>query len=407
MTTEAAPRRAVVVGASLAGLRAAETLRARGFAGELTVVGAERHPPYNRPPLSKQLLAGTMDLDRCTFKQKPDLGATWRLGVAATGLDLARREVALADGARLPFDRLVIATGAAPRPWPGGPVPDLDGIFALRELDHALALHAAAAAARRAVILGAGFIGCEVAATLRGLGVEVTLVDIAPHPLAPLGPELGALVAALHAEHGVDVRMSTRVAGFEGEGGRIAGVRLAGGERLPADLLLIAVGAKPNVEWLAGSGLRVGRGLVCDRFCLVEGAEGVAGAGDVTEFPHPLADGELVHIEHWSNAAEQGVAAAANLLAAPEERTPYEPVPSFWSDQYDVKVQSVGFPEAGELRVVEGSLEERRFVAAAARRGRLTGAVAFNSARRIPWYRRQVAGRAAMDDVLAELAAAA
>jgi len=386
--------RVVVVGASLAGLRAGETLRREGFAGELTMVGAEPHPPYNRPPLSKQLLRGTFDADRCVFKQ--ELEATWVLGRRATGLDLERREV-LVDQEALAFDGLIVATGASPRPWPTA-LPELEGFHTLRELDDALALRATVADGNPVVVLGAGFIGCEVAATLRELGVEVTLVDLASHPMAPLGPELGQLCAEIHREHGVRLHLGVGVEAFAGSG-RVEAVLLRDGTRVPAAAVLIAIGVTPNTGWLRGSGLTLEPGLVCDATCEAIGARDVFAAGDVARWPHPLAGGQLVRVEHWSNAAEQGSAAAANLLRPREARQPYAAVPSFWSDQYDVKIQSVGFPELGDrLTVVEGAVAERKFVAAYARAGETVGAVAFNMPRQLLAYRRALAERQGAGD---------
>lgn len=394
--------RVVVVGASLAGLRAAEALRRRGYERQLSIVGDEPYRPYNRPPLSKELLAGKVD-DTSFRIDEEALAATWHLGTAAAALDLDRRRVVLADGEAIPFDGLIIATGAAAKPWPVFPLPDLHGIFSLRRLDEALALREALASTGRAVILGAGFIGCEVAATARQAGWEVTLVDIAEHPMGPLGPDVGAACAALHREHGVDLRVRTVVASIDGDAaGSVASVSLEDGTRLPADIVLVATGARPNTEWLEGSGLTLDPGVVCDEFCAAVGATGVYAAGDVAQWPHPLVDGELVRVEHWSNAAEMGMAAAANLLGA---REPYAPVPSFWSDQYDVKVQSVGFPHRGtSSEIVEGSTDEGRFVMAFEREGHLAGAIIWNMPRRMPHYRRWCANKAPVQQLRTEVA---
>jgi NADPH-dependent 2,4-dienoyl-CoA reductase/sulfur reductase-like enzyme len=306
----------------------------------------------------------------------------------------------------------VIATGASARAW-HEPIHELEGVFSLRELDHAVGLKEALDARPRVVVLGAGFIGCEVAAVLRGRGLDVTLVDLFDVPMQrAIGRELGAVCAGLHREHGVELRMGARVDRIEGAGGRVTGVHLAGAtrsssstgtsEHLPADVVLVATGSHPNVEWLAGSGLRVERGVVCDAVSQAVGAPDVFAAGDVAEFPHPLADGELVRIEHWSNAGEQGTAAGLNLLRAPDDRVPYAPMPSFWSDQYDVKVQSVGFPDrADAVHVVEGSVDERRFVAACARDGVVVGAIGFGMPRRMLAMRKVVAARTPLAELLA------
>jgi NADPH-dependent 2,4-dienoyl-CoA reductase/sulfur reductase-like enzyme len=380
-----AHRRIVVVGASLAGLRAAEALRGAGFDGELTVVGEELEVPYDRPPLSKQLLAGDVEPAECRLAQDPALEATWRLGRRATGLDTAAREVSLDDGDRVPYDGLVIATGSAARPWPGA-----GGVHVLRTLEHALALRAACRQARSVAIVGAGFIGCEVAATLRASGRTVTLIDVAPRPMMPLGALAGEVCARLHAERGVRLFMGRPVAGV----GRDR-VLLEDGERVDADVVIAALGAVPNTGWLGGSGLRLADGVVTDAYCFADGTteRRIVAAGDVAVFPHPLAGDAPVPIRHWSNAVEQGSAAAANLLAAGDgDLVRFAPVPSFWSDQYDVKIQSVGFPHLADGDPeVDGALEAYRFVAAAERGARLVGAVGFNRAGKMAGYRRRLA----------------
>jgi len=389
----------VVVGASLAGLRAAEAVREQGHDGALVVVGEETHPPYTRPPLSKQLLAGAMEREKVDLRWR-EVDARWRLGVRADGLDPHRRRVVLAGGEQLPYDGLVVATGCRPRQWPrAGELPP--GVFTLRHVEDALALREALRRGGRLVVVGAGFIGCEVAATARSLGVEVVLCDIARTPMASLGPELGAACAALQLDHGVELVLGRAIDGFEGVG-RLERVRMADGSHFDADVALVALGAIPNIEWLQHSGLDVSQGLGCDATCTAVGSPDIVGAGDVATWPHPLADGELVRVEHWSNAAEQGLLAGANLVRPVDERVVYDSVPSFWSDQYDVKVQSVGFPGRAErVRMLEGSIAERRFVAAGERDGRLVAAVGFNAARRMPWYRRQIAQRASLEDVVA------
>jgi NADPH-dependent 2,4-dienoyl-CoA reductase/sulfur reductase-like enzyme len=393
-------RRILIVGASLAGLRTAEALRSHGFEGELTLVGDELHQPYNRPALSKQLLAGTIDEAGCAFRHEVE--ADWRLGTRATALDLPRRRVTLAGGEELPFDGLVIATGSSARPAPPA-LRGLNGYLTLRGLEDARALQNAAASAERAVVVGAGFIGCEVASSLRARGVDVSLVDIAPTPMSQLGEEIGRVCADLHRDHGVHLYLNAGVSGFSGQphDGRL---ELADGRMLETDLLLVATGAAPNVGWLEGSGLHLSPGIVCDATLAARDTENVFAAGDVVAWPHPLAGHELVRVEHWTNAAEQGRHAAANLLAPPAERLPYASVPSFWSDQYDVKIQAVGFLDRAErMRIVESSEEERRFVAIGEREGRLVSAIAFSSPQRIPWYRRQIASGRQAEELLAEV----
>jgi 3-phenylpropionate/trans-cinnamate dioxygenase ferredoxin reductase component len=310
-------RRLVIVGASLAGLRAAQAARKAGFDGGLVLVGEERHLPYTRPPLSKELLAGEHTVDHVQLPCD-ELGIEWRLGVPAARLDRGRRRVVLSDGDEVVYDRLILATGSRPRRWPG-PGAELDGVHVLRDLDDALALRKAFDDRPRVAIVGAGFIGCEVAQTARKEGLEVTLIDIAATPMLPLGPELGAWCAELHRDHGVDLRLGTGVVGLIGDG-HVDAVELADGDRVSADIVLVGLGAVPNTEWLADSGLRLDPGLRCDATLTAVGDPDVLGAGDIVAWPHPLADGEAIRIEHWTVAAEQGQLAGRNALIEPGER---------------------------------------------------------------------------------------
>jgi NADPH-dependent 2,4-dienoyl-CoA reductase/sulfur reductase-like enzyme len=394
--------RLVIVGASLAGLRAAQAARKAGFDGELVMVGAERHPPYTRPPLSKELLAGEHTVDRVHLPCD-ELGAEWRLGAPAARLDRARRTVVLSDGDEVTYDRLILATGSRPRRWPGAGA-DLDGVHVLRDLDDALALRAAFDQRPRVVIVGAGFIGCEVALTARKENLEVTLIDVAPTPMLPLGPELGGWCAELHRDHGVDVRLGTGVAGLIGDG-RVEAVELAGGERVPADIVVVGLGALPNTEWLAGSGLTVDPGLQCDGTLTAIGDPDILGAGDIVAWPHPLAEGEAIRIEHWTVAAEQGQLAGRNVLVAPEERKPYVAPPYFWSDQYDKKIQSLGLPgRADAIELLEATPDRSRLVYGGERDGRLVGIIAINAARRLGSYRMTLEDPPGLDELRTRLA---
>ncbi|MEU1806827.1 FAD-dependent oxidoreductase [Streptomyces sp. NPDC019937] len=390
-------RRVVVVGASAAGLAAAETLRRTGYDGTVTLVGDEPHAPYDRPPLSKQILGGEWDAGRLPLRGRDELdalGLDLRLGVAATGLDPAGRTVALADGAEVPYDGLVVATGVRPRRLPGD-----GGAHVLRTLDDALGLRDRLTAGTRLVVVGAGFLGAEAAAVARGLGAEVTLLEPAPVPLAPaVGEEVGRVLSRAHLDHGVDLRTGVTVTEVTGDG-----VRLADGGRVAADEVLVAVGSVPNTEWLEGSGLAVGNGLECDEFSAA--APGVYGAGDVACWHNPLF-GTAMRIEHRTNATEQGVAAARNLLApGPEARRPYQPVPYFWSDQYGMRIQAYGHLRGHEeVAVVEGSLEEGAegaFLAAYRRGDRLTGVLAVGMSPRVlrEWRRSIAAGARWADTV--------
>jgi NADPH-dependent 2,4-dienoyl-CoA reductase/sulfur reductase-like enzyme len=392
-------RTVVVAGASLAGLRAAETLRREGFDGRIVALSAERHLPYDRPPLSKELLAGEREPDDVVLRHQgvDDLDVDWRLGARATGLDLASREVALDDGTRVAFDGLVVATGARPRELPGQP--RLPGVFTLRTLDDALALRTALEGGPRVVVIGAGFIGAEVAATCRGRGLDVTVLEALPQPMVRgLGPELGAVIAAVHRDHGVDLRCGVQVAGIEG-GGRVERVRLGDGSAVPADVVVVGVGVVPETAWLDGSGLTLGDGVVCDETCLA--APGVVAAGDVARWPNPLF-GRTMRLEHWTNATEQGVHAARRLLAG-DAGTAFAPVPFVWSDQYDRKIQAVGIVSAGaEVHVAHGTLADRQFVALFGEQGRLVGALGCNRPRQVMRYRRMIAEGASWDDALAK-----
>ncbi|WP_327406478.1 FAD-dependent oxidoreductase [Streptomyces sp. NBC_01288] len=358
--------RIVVVGASAAGLAAAETLRREGYTGTLTLVGEEPHAPYDRPPLSKQVLAAEWEPDRVALRTPADLSGLdldLRLGVAATALDLAAQEVWLSDGAQVSYDRLVIATGVRPRRLPG------EGAHVLRTLDDALTLRERLSPGRKLVVVGAGFLGAEAAAVAWRLGAEVTLLEPAPVPLAhAVGEQVGQVLAQAHVDHGVKLRTGVSVTEVTDEG-----VRLGTGEEIEADEVLVAIGSLPNTEWLADSGLSVGDGVVCDEYC--EAAKNVYAAGDVARWYNPLF-GTSMRIEHRTNAAEQGMAAARNLLN-PEARKAFSPVPYFWSDQYDMKIQAYGYLRGhDEVAVVDGDLGERRFVAAYRTGDRLTGALA-------------------------------
>jgi NADPH-dependent 2,4-dienoyl-CoA reductase/sulfur reductase-like enzyme len=394
-------RTVVIVGASLAGLSAAKALRRQGFDGTITLIGDELHRPYQRPPLSKQFLAGTWDRARLDLPDRGDLGLDAMLGTAAASLDLASREVTLEDGRRVRFDGLVIATGARARKprWHAG----LRGVFTLRTVDDALALRAYIAEGHRNVaIVGAGFIGCETAATLRGSGCDVTLIDFERLPmLRALGESLAGLCRDLHEAHGV---RSVFGAGVEALVGResVEGVRLTDARIVEADCVVVGTGVTPNVEWLAGSGLVIDDGVVCDSTCAALGSDGVVVAGDVARWQHPHYGPR--RIEHWNNAIAQADAAVTTLLAMPGKGVPYAAVPFFWSDQYDCKLQLIGAPEAGDAaRVVEGALGERRFVMLFERDGSASGAFLFNSMHRVAAYTTTVeAGLGRMTEGIAQ-----
>jgi 3-phenylpropionate/trans-cinnamate dioxygenase ferredoxin reductase component len=396
-------RRLVIVGASLAGLRAAQSARKAGFDSELVMIGDELHLPYTRPPLSKELLAGEHTVDRVHLPCD-GLDIEWRLGVPAASLDRGRRRLVLSDGVEIEYDRVILATGSRPRRWPGAGA-DLTGVHVLRDLNDALALRAAFDRRPRVVIVGAGFIGCEVAQTARKEGLEVTLIDIAPTPMLPLGPALGEWCAALHRDHGVDVRLGTGVAALIGDA-RVEAVELVGGERIPADLVVVGLGAAPNTDWLIGSGLTMQPGLACDATLTTTGDPDILGAGDIVTWPHPLADGEAIRIEHWTVAAEQGQLAGRNVLVAPDERKAYVAPPYFWSDQYDKKIQSLGLPgRADAIELLESTPDGSRLLYGAERDGRLVGVIAINAARRLGSYRMALEDPPVFEELRARVAA--
>jgi 3-phenylpropionate/trans-cinnamate dioxygenase ferredoxin reductase component len=395
----AAVEHVVVVGASLAGLRTAQSLRSLGYEGRLTVVGEESHVPYDRPPLSKQVLSGEWQPEQAALAGDDELsklGADLRLGVRATDLDIAGRTIGLHGGERLGFDALVVATGASPRELPG--TPGLEGIHVLRTVDDCLSLRADLDRASRVVVVGAGFIGSEVAATARRKGLDVTVLEALPVPLSRgLGPVLGPVVAGIHTDHGVDLRCGAAVAGLEGEG-RVERVVLGDGSVVEADVVVVGIGVIPNTAWLEDSGLELRDGVVCDERLAAIGATGVWAAGDIARWHNPLFDEEM-RIEHWTNAVEQALAVASGIVGEPE---PFAPVPYVWSDQYDSKIQVVGRPgPADEVEVPIGSFDDRRFVALCHRDGRLTGAVGLDEPRRVMRFKRLLASRPSSDDARA------
>ena len=389
-----------IVGASLAGYWAAETLRRDGFKGRISLIGDEPHAPYDRPPLSKRFLAGDLDDDRLpltTAEKLADLGLEMRLGCRATGLDVATRTLEV-DGVAEPYDGLLIATGARCRNLPG--TAGLAGVHTLRTRDDAEAIRDALAnGARRVVVVGAGFIGAEVASTAIGRGAEVTMVEALEAPFGRvLGVEMGAVMADVHRRHGVDLRTGVGVDEVLGDD-RLAGVRLADGATLEADLLVVGIGVVPNTDWLEGSGLTLDDGVVCDETCLA--APDVAAAGDVARWANPRY-GEVMRVEHWDNAVQQGVHAARRLLQSDEEATPYAPVPWFWTDQYDRKVQLAGRPHTDdEVRVVAGSTAEHRFAAFYGRDGRFTAALGMNRPRQVMQSKGLLDAGASWDEALA------
>lgn len=365
----------------------AEALRRKGYRGELSVVGAERHPPYDRPPLSKQVLAGTWESERAYLRSRDDLAkleAEFVLGDPATGLDAAAREVRTASGRVLRAQTVILATGLVSHRLPGQD--DLAGVHVLRTLDDALALRRSLTAVNRLVVIGEGVLGAEIAATACGMGLDVTLAGLGRAVMADqLGGLVGATLTSLHARRGVRLRLGVAAEALTGADGRVTGVRLASGESLPADAVVVAIGSRPATDWLDGSGLAIGDGVECDSRC--RAAPDVYAVGDMASWHHEGL-GRRLRLENRTNAVEQAQIVAANILG---EDRPYVPIPYFWTDQYDVKIQAHGFltPEA-QVNVIEGAPEDNRFVAHYSVDGHVTGVLGWNMAKAARVHRQSV-----------------
>jgi NADPH-dependent 2,4-dienoyl-CoA reductase/sulfur reductase-like enzyme len=388
----------VIVGASAAGISVAETLRRGHFEGRITLIGDEDRLPYDRPPLSKEFLAGTWTEDTLALRSPEKIDALHldlRLGIRAESVDAASRTVTLSDGSQVEYRDLVIATGVRPRRLPG--TDGVSGVHVLRTLDDAQRLRSQLAGGPRVVIVGAGFLGTEVASVARTAGATVTLVSDIEAPLSDVvGNELGRLLVEVHVEHGVEVRSGARVVGILTDDGHATGVQLADGTTLAADVILVSIGSIPNVEWLAGSGIPIGNGVICDEYC--RAMPGVWAAGDVASWQH-VGTGERMRIEHRTNAAEQGMAVARNILAE-SNPTPFVPVPYVWSDQYDLKIQLYGLPRgANSFTVTDGSIADRRFVAVYGERGRVRAAVGIDMIRPLRAARSLVAAQAHLTSI--------
>lgn len=384
---EDVPDHVLVIGASAAGLSTVESLRRKGYTGRITVVGDEVHLPYDRPPLSKQVLSGAWSPERSALRPYDviqSLEAEFLLDNRALSFSASTRTVVTASGRSVTADAVVIATGARPRRLP---VQDgLAGVHVLRSLDDSLALRRDLLDARRLAVVGEGVLGCEIAATARQLGLDVTLTGPQPGPMAlQVGGLVSEQLAARHVREGVSLRLGSTVTDFVGSG-RVEGVRLSSAEVLPADVVVVAIGAMPATDWLVGSGLDLENGVVCDAWC--RASEGVYAVGDVARWHHQQLD-QLIRLENRTNATEQAATVAGVILGDPQ---PYVPVPYFWSDQFDVKLQVYGVvPVGADAEVVEGSIVDGRFVVEYRAAGVVTGVVGWNMPKQARLRRQRVA----------------
>ncbi|MFF3248638.1 NAD(P)/FAD-dependent oxidoreductase [Streptomyces sp. NPDC002870] len=393
--------RLVVVGASVAGLRAVEAVRQAGFDGTVTLIGAEPHLPYNRPPLSKEFLRADVDAKAPYFHSEDSLrsglGVDLRLGMPATALCVNSRTITVGEE-EIPYTATVLATGASARTLPGSS--QLRGVHTLRTLDDARDIRAALVPGVRLVVVGAGFVGAEVAFTARAMGADVTVLEVAQTPLVrAVGEEMGAALGGLLSRSGITLRCGTAVETIEGIG-RVESVRLADGSILPADLVVVGIGAAPATGWLTASGLELDDGVVCDRY-LRTGAPGVYAAGDLARWFNPVLD-RTVRLEHWTTAAEQGALAARNAVD-PAAAKQCSTVPYFWSDWGEHRIQFVGLPHADEVSVVVGDADSEGFLALYRRDERVIGALGLNQRRAIMRLRTAIAGRATWAEACADV----
>jgi len=392
--------RIVIVGASLAGLAAAAFLRREGFAGSVTLIGDEPDPPYDRPPLSKQVLDGWIPPDHAGLPLRDQVDARWQLGVPATGLDAIGKRVLLADGSTVGYDRLLITTGTRARPWHNETEAALDGVFTLRTRADAAALRQRLAGRPgRVLVIGAGFTGSEIASACRDQDLAVTVAERGSAPLVgALGEVVGGVAACLHRDHGVDLHCNVTVTSLDGDGnGRLRQAHLSDGTTIDTDVAVVALGALRNTEWLRDSGLAVGIwGVACDAGCRAFDVNAVTTAdvfvaGDVARFPHPLYEYQFLALEHWGNAVTQAEVAAHNMVSAPEDQWPHLATPVFWSQQFGTNIKSVGVPTfADQVVVAQGSVPERQFVAAYGYRGRMTAAVSFDHGIWLDFYQKMI-----------------
>ena len=402
------PRTVVVVGSSIGGVRTAQALRSEGFDGRIVLVGEEPDLPYDKPPLSKQFLAGSWDVDRVALLTAEAAGAAGielRLGVRAQRLDIAGREVILANGDAVPFDVVVLATGAAARPSPWSAE---SGVHVLRSLTDSRALHVDLERDAPVVVVGGGFIGAEVAATAHGLGRQVTVVDPLQAPIGRVvGSDIGEHFTELHHRHGVHTRFGVGVESVTGRAGSLT-VRLTDGTELGAGTVVVGIGASPNDGWLQSSGLLVENGVTCDQYCRAVDSADVYAVGDLVRWFHPAHD-EHVRVEHWTNAVDSATVVAHNIVH-PGNLRAHNPVEYVWSDQYDWKVQIVGLPALATEHRLTGELtgaSARAAVLYTDDSRQLRGAVTVNWPKALVTCRRLMVAGTTFEDALAQIAALA
>ncbi|MEV0685245.1 FAD-dependent oxidoreductase [Nocardia sp. NPDC050378] len=382
----------VVVGASLAGLRAVEEARAIGYSGQIILIGAEPHIPYDRPPLSKQFISPEALPDYLVQERdlRETLDVELRMSRKATSLDAESHTVTMADGSSVRYSKLLIATGASARTLPH--LSGKDGVFTLRTLDDAREVRERLVPGANLVVIGAGFIGSEIASSAKRLGVDVVIVEAAPAPLVrALGSRVGKLASSLHTRNDVRLLLSADIIGLTG-GESVEGVQLGSGEVLPADVVIVGIGAAPTTDWLRGSGIDLSPldgGVICDEM-LRTSAEDVFAAGDLVHWPNGAVDSTVMRLENWTNAAEQGRRAARNALS-PDSPVAYTTVPYFWSDWYDHRIQFVGTAQADEVRIITDSEGADKWSALYRSGDRIVGAATLNEQRKIMKYRRMIA----------------
>jgi 3-phenylpropionate/trans-cinnamate dioxygenase ferredoxin reductase subunit len=391
-----------VVGASLAGLRTVEAIRREGYAGRITVIGAENELPYDRPPLSKQFLVDDWKAEKLALARNgvEALAADWKLGQAAVSLDVSSLVLTLADGGRVEeASAIILATGGRARRLPFGR--ELDGVLELRTLADARALRASLLSSPRVVVVGAGFIGMEVAASCRTRGLDVTVVDPLPAPLIRgLGQLLGERVARRHREEGVEFHLGVGVEGFVGQS-KVEGVRLSNGSTLPADIVVVGVGAAPATEWLAGAGLEIDNGVCCDANGFT-GRDGVYALGDCARW-HNAHYPERPRFEHWTSAVEQSDVVARRIVHGSAHD--FAPIPYVWTDQFDLRIAIVGEVRDGdEMHVTLGKIDDERFLALFGRDERLVAAVGFKRPRQLNACRKKIAESVSFEAAVADFA---